>query len=81
VRVQAVRPDHDALEIRFPRVKGYRGEDTKNKANTMEAFWVPGVNNLGTFGRWAFAEFTESVYAIAANFHALVARAAAGNTR
>ena len=26
----------------------------------MDAYWVPGVNNLGTFGRWAFAEFTRS---------------------
>src|SRR5260370_38123510 len=40
----------------------------------MDAYWVPGVNNLGTFGRWAFAEFKESVYAIAANFDALIGR-------
>ncbi len=26
----------------------------------MRAYWVPGVNNLGKFGRWAFAEFTAS---------------------
>ena len=26
VRVEAVRPDRDALEIRFPRVEGYRVE-------------------------------------------------------
>jgi type III restriction enzyme len=25
----------------------------------METYWVPGVNQLGTHGRWAFAEFTE----------------------
>ena len=29
----------------------------------MRAYWVPGVNNLGSFGRWAFAEFT-AVYEI-----------------
>ena len=40
-------------------VKGYRGEDAKQKAETMTAFWVPGVNRLGTHGRWAFAEFTD----------------------
>ncbi|HDP34439.1 MAG TPA: restriction endonuclease [Candidatus Hydrogenedentes bacterium] len=40
-------------------IKGYRGEDAKEKANTMSAYWAPGVNNLGKFGRWAFAEFTE----------------------
>jgi type III restriction enzyme len=28
---------------------------------------VPGVNNLGRFGRWAFAEFTD-VYMIEADF-------------
>jgi type III restriction enzyme len=40
-------------------VKGYRGEDAKEKKATMETRWVPGVNNLGTYGRWAFAEFTD----------------------
>ncbi len=40
-------------------IKGYRGEDAKEKANTMTTRWVPGVNNLGTFGRWAFAEFCD----------------------
>jgi type III restriction enzyme len=37
----------------------------------METYWVPGVNNLGTFGRWAFAEFAE-VYQIEADFKAKV---------
>jgi len=32
---------------------------------------VPGVNALGTFGRWAFAEFTD-VYEFEAEFDALV---------
>ena len=34
-------------------------------------YWVPGVNNLGTHGRWAFAEFTE-MYQIEAEFEAKV---------
>ena len=25
----------------------------------MEAYWLPGVNALGDYGRWAFAEFTD----------------------
>ena len=54
-------------------VKGYRGEDAKEKSNTMKAYWVPGVNNLGCFGRWAFAEFT-AVYEMQAAFDALVAQ-------
>jgi len=40
-------------------IKGYRGEDAKEKKATMETYWVPAINNLGTFGRWAFAEFTD----------------------
>jgi len=39
-------------------VKGYRHEDAKDKKGTMETYWVPGVNNLKQYGRWAFAEFT-----------------------
>jgi type III restriction enzyme len=40
-------------------IKGYRREDAKEKKLTMETYWVPGVNNLKQYGRWAFAEFTE----------------------
>ncbi|MCW2275306.1 restriction endonuclease [Rhodoblastus acidophilus] len=52
-------------------IKGFRGEDAKEKANTMRAYWVPGVNNLQKYGRWAFAEFTE-VFEIASEFDTLV---------
>lgn len=37
----------------------------------METYWVPGVNNLGTSRRWAFAEFTD-VYQIESDFKAKV---------
>jgi len=40
-------------------IKGYRGEDAKEKKSTMDTYWVPGVNNLQRYGRWAFAEFTD----------------------
>jgi uncharacterized protein (DUF4415 family) len=40
-------------------IKGYRREDAKEKKSTMDTYWVPGVNHLGSYGRWAFAEFTE----------------------
>jgi type III restriction enzyme len=76
VRVDDGRGDDDLLNL-VVEIKVYRGEDAKEKANTMDAYWVPGVNNIGTFGRWAFAEFKESVYAIAANFDALIERFAA----
>ncbi len=52
-------------------IKGYRREDAKEKKSTMETYWVPGVNNLKTYGRWAFAEFTE-VYQIEADFKSKV---------
>ena len=52
-------------------IKGYRREDAKEKKSTMETYWVPGVNNLERYGRWAFAEFTE-VYQIESDFEAKV---------
>ena len=68
---------HDDLLNLIVEVKGYRGEDAKEKANTMHAFWVPGVNNLGKFGRWAFAEFT-AVYEMEAKFGELIEAFVAG---
>ena len=59
-------PLHLVVEI-----KGYRREDAKEKKSTMDTYWVPGVNHLGAYGRWAFAEFTE-VYQIEADFKAKV---------
>ncbi len=52
-------------------IKGYRGEDAKEKASTMKTYWVPGVNNAGEYGRWAFAEFTD-VYAMQSDFAEVV---------
>ena len=37
----------------------------------MDTYWIPGVNHLGTHGRWAFAEFTD-VYQIQSDFAAKV---------
>ncbi len=50
--------DNDLLRI-VVEIKGYRGEDAKDKKSTMENYWVPGVNNTKAFGRWAFAEFRD----------------------
>lgn len=60
-------------------IKGYRGEDAKEKANTMKAFWVPGVNNLAKFGRWQFAEFT-SLHEIEKDFKKVVDEILAGGS-
>lgn len=59
-------PLHLIIEI-----KGYRREDAKEKKLAMDTYWVPGVNRLGTHGRWAFAEFTD-VYEIEENFRAKI---------
>lgn len=40
-------------------IKGFRGEDAKAKKSTMDTYWIPGVNHLGTMGRWAFVEFCD----------------------
>lgn len=48
-------------------IKGYRREDAKEKKSTMDTYWIPGVNNLEKYGRWAFAELTE-VYQIEQDF-------------
>ena len=58
-------PD-DPLHL-IVEIKGYRREDAKDKKLTMETYWVPGVNNLRTHGRWAFAEFTD-VFQMQADF-------------
>lgn len=58
--------DDDLLHL-IVEIKGYRREDAKEKKNTMEVYWIPGVNNLKQYGRWAFAEFTE-VYQIESDF-------------
>lgn len=52
-------------------IKGFRRGDAQLKAETMRNLWVPGVNNLGRFGRWAFAEFS-AVFEIDARFNELV---------
>jgi type III restriction enzyme len=58
---------HDDPLHLIVEVKGYRREDAKEKKSTMETYWIPGVNNLRSYGRWSFAEFTE-VYQIEADF-------------
>ncbi len=52
-------------------IKGYRGEDAKIKKQTMETYWVEGVNNAGAFGRWAFVEL-KNVWAMEEQFTAKI---------
>ncbi|MGE3959252.1 MAG: BPTD_3080 family restriction endonuclease [Vicinamibacterales bacterium] len=71
VLVDDGRGPNDLLRLVI-ETKGYRREDAKDKKLTMETYWVPGVNNLKTFGRWAFAEFAD-VYQMESDFEAKVA--------
>ncbi len=48
-------------------IKGYRGEDAKDKKRTMDSYWIPGVNNHGVFGRWKFTELRD-IFAMEADF-------------
>jgi len=68
VQIDDGRPDLLNLVV---EIKGLRGEDAKDKATTIRTYWIPGVNNLGTFGHWAFAEFT-AVFEIEAEFDKLI---------
>ncbi|MBV8903477.1 MAG: DEAD/DEAH box helicase family protein, partial [Acidobacteriia bacterium] len=54
VLVDDGRGEDDPLHL-IVEIKGYRREDAKEKKATMETYWMPGVNHLGKFGRWAFA--------------------------
>jgi type III restriction enzyme len=72
VRVDDGHGPEDLLNL-IVEIKGYRGEDAKDKKSTMDTYWIPGVNRLGNYGRWAFSEFTE-VYRIEADFSAKVGK-------
>lgn len=56
--VDDCRGRDDPLHL-IVEVKGYRGENAKDKRLTMDTYWIPGVNNVGTHGRWAFQELTD----------------------
>ena len=70
VLVDDGKGDDNPLHL-IVEIKGYRAEDAKDKKSTMETYWVPGVNRHGSYGRWAFSEFT-NVYEIESDFEAKV---------
>ena len=51
VRLDEGRGIADPLNL-VVEIKGYRREDAKERKSTMDTYWVPGVNHLGTYGRW-----------------------------
>lgn len=52
-------------------IKGYRREDAREKKATMDSYWIPGVNNLQTHGRWAFAELRD-IYSLEPDLEAAI---------
>jgi type III restriction enzyme len=68
LRVEDGRGPEDLLNL-VVEIKGYRREDAKMKKLAINSYWIPGVNQLQTYGRWAFAEF-DDVYAMEKDFKA-----------
>ncbi|WP_350134347.1 DEAD/DEAH box helicase family protein [Nitrosomonas sp.] len=54
-----INDDKGDLLNMIVEIKGYRREDAKEKKLTMDTYWIPGVNNLKSYGRWAFVEFAD----------------------
>jgi len=58
VRVEDGHGESDLLNL-VVEIKGYREEDAVVKKTTMDTYWVPGVNHMKTYGRWAFVELKD----------------------
>lgn len=61
-------PDPTTLIV---EAKGFRDAQDRLKAETTRHQWVPGVNTLGRYGRWAYAELLDP-YAYAENLDRLI---------
>jgi type III restriction enzyme len=59
VKIDDGRGTADLLNL-ILEVSGQRKKEKEAKVQTAKTMWVPGVNNLGTFGRWAFLEIDGS---------------------
>jgi len=57
LKVDDGQGEDDLLNL-IVEIKGYRREDADFKKQAITGDWLPAVNALNTFGRWAFAEFT-----------------------
>ena len=54
-------------------VKGFVNEDVNNKRTAIEGRWIPGVNRLGSYGKWAFGQF-ESAFSMKEDFDKFIDR-------
>ena len=59
VRVEDEHGEEDLLNL-VVEIKGFRGEDAVVKKTTMDTYWIPGVNHLKSYGRWAFLELKDA---------------------
>jgi type III restriction enzyme len=75
VRIDDGHGEDDLLNLVI-EIKGYRREDVREKSSAMQTYWIPGVNNLGAHGRWAFTEFRDA-FDIQSEFNALIDKAIA----
>jgi type III restriction enzyme len=73
VHVDDGHGENDLLNL-IVEIKGYRREDAREKKLTMDSYWIPGVNQLGAYGRWAFAEFRD-VFEIQTDFEKAIENA------
>jgi len=55
VKLDDGRGTGDLLHL-ILEVSGQKKKEKEAKVQTAKTMWVPAVNNLGTFGRWAFLE-------------------------
>ncbi|MDQ6436646.1 DEAD/DEAH box helicase family protein [Mesorhizobium sp. LHD-90] len=66
-------PDGEPPVTLVLEVKGFRNHDAMLKAEAMRNKWIPAVNRLGAYGRWAFEEL-RSVYDFGPELDAAIAR-------
>jgi type III restriction enzyme len=59
VKIDDGRGTTDLLNL-ILEVSGQKKKEKAAKVETTKMMWVPGVNNLGTFGRWAVLEIDGS---------------------
>ena len=58
VQIDDGRGEEDLLNL-VAEIKGLKREEDREKIDAANTYWVPGVNNRGGCGRWAFAEFAD----------------------
>ena len=58
VRLNDGRGDGDPLHL-VAEIKGVLQESDRDKYLAMRTYWIPGVNTLRSWGRWAFEEFSD----------------------